>query len=40
MVDPVLGDDVTPLYEYDPGTWGPEEANQLVTGDGGWTEPR
>jgi glucose-6-phosphate 1-dehydrogenase len=29
---------VTPLYEYDPGTWGPEEADQLVA-DGGWSNP-
>jgi glucose-6-phosphate 1-dehydrogenase len=39
VVDPVLGEDVTPLYEYDPGTWGPEEAGQLVAADGGWSEP-
>jgi glucose-6-phosphate 1-dehydrogenase len=39
VVDPVLGADATPLYEYDPGTWGPEEANQLVAADGGWSEP-
>jgi glucose-6-phosphate 1-dehydrogenase len=38
VVDPVIGDDVTPLYEYDPGTWGPEEADQLVAG-GGWSNP-
>jgi glucose-6-phosphate 1-dehydrogenase len=39
VVDPVLGADATPLYEYDPGTWGPEEANQLVAAEGGWSEP-
>jgi glucose-6-phosphate 1-dehydrogenase len=39
VVDPVVGDDATPLYEYDPGTWGPEEANQLIAGDGGWSVP-
>jgi glucose-6-phosphate 1-dehydrogenase len=39
VVDPVLGEEATPLYEYDPGTWGPEEANQLIAGDGGWSEP-
>jgi glucose-6-phosphate 1-dehydrogenase len=39
VVDPVLGDDTTPLYQYDPGTWGPEEAAQLVAGDGGWSDP-
>ena len=31
--------DATPLYEYDPGTWGPEEADQLIAGDGTWAEP-
>jgi glucose-6-phosphate 1-dehydrogenase len=39
VVDPVLGEDATPLYEYDPGTWGPDEADQLVAADGGWAEP-
>jgi len=39
VVDPVLGDDATPLYEYQPGSWGPEEANQLIGEDGGWAEP-
>ena len=39
VVDPVLGEDGTPLYEYQPGTWGPEEANQLIAGDGSWSEP-
>lgn len=38
VVDPVLGS-ATPLYEYDPGTWGPAEANGLITGDGGWHNP-
>jgi glucose-6-phosphate 1-dehydrogenase len=39
VVDAVVGDDATPLYEYDPGTWGPVEAGQLVAGDGGWSDP-
>ena len=39
VVDPVIGDDLTPLYEYDPGTWGPDEAAQLVADDGGWSDP-
>jgi glucose-6-phosphate 1-dehydrogenase len=39
VVDPVLGADTTPLYEYDPGTWGPQEAAQLVAADGGWSDP-
>jgi glucose-6-phosphate 1-dehydrogenase len=38
VVDPVVGDDVTPLYEYEAGSWGPPEADQLV-GDGGWSDP-
>jgi glucose-6-phosphate 1-dehydrogenase len=39
VVDAVVGDDATPLYEYDPGTWGPPEAGQLVAGDGDWSDP-
>jgi glucose-6-phosphate 1-dehydrogenase len=38
VVDPVVGDDSTPLYQYDPGSWGPEEADQLLA-DGGWSAP-
>jgi glucose-6-phosphate 1-dehydrogenase len=38
VVDPVVGDDVTPLYGYEPGSWGPEEADQLA-GEGGWSDP-
>jgi glucose-6-phosphate 1-dehydrogenase len=39
VVDPVLGEEATPLYEYDPGSWGPEEAAQLIAADGGWSDP-
>jgi glucose-6-phosphate 1-dehydrogenase len=39
VVDPVLGDDATPLYEYEPGSWGPEEAAQMAAADGGWSDP-
>lgn len=39
IVDGVLGD-ISPLYEYQPGTWGPREANQLIAGDGSWLDPR
>ena len=35
IVDPVLGN-VTPVYSYEPGTWGPDEANQLIGSDGPW----
>jgi glucose-6-phosphate 1-dehydrogenase len=38
VVEPILGD-VTPLYAYEPGSWGPEEADQLNIADGGWSEP-
>jgi glucose-6-phosphate 1-dehydrogenase len=39
VVEPVLGD-VTPLFEYDPGTWGPVEAEQSLTPPMGWHTPR
>jgi len=29
----------TPVYEYEPGTWGPQEANQLIVPPGGWRAP-
>jgi glucose-6-phosphate 1-dehydrogenase len=32
-------DDATPLYLYEPGSWGPEEAKQLIGGDGPWRDP-
>ncbi|HEU5329965.1 MAG TPA: glucose-6-phosphate dehydrogenase [Thermomicrobiales bacterium] len=38
IVDPVL-DQPTPLYQYDPQTWGPSEADTLIAGDGGWHTP-
>jgi glucose-6-phosphate 1-dehydrogenase len=38
VVDPVLGN-VTPLFQYTPGTWGPPEADRLVTPEGGWHDP-
>jgi glucose-6-phosphate 1-dehydrogenase len=39
VVDPVLGD-VTPVHEYEPGTWGPPEADQLAADIGGWRNPQ
>ena len=39
VVDPVLGD-VSPLHEYDPGSWGPAESSKLTEGDGGWHDPQ
>ena len=38
IVEPVLGN-ATPLYPYKPGTWGPDEADQLIDGDGPWCDP-
>jgi glucose-6-phosphate 1-dehydrogenase len=38
IVQPVL-DTTTPLYSYLPGTWGPEEARQLIGTDGPWLDP-
>ncbi len=35
IVDPILGD-VTPLHDYEPGSWGPSEADRLVNAIGGW----
>jgi glucose-6-phosphate 1-dehydrogenase len=39
VVDGILGD-VTPLYFYEPGTWGPDEAYQLISRHGPWLNPR
>jgi glucose-6-phosphate 1-dehydrogenase len=38
IVDPVLHSP-TPLFEYEPGTWGPAEADRLVADSGGWHCP-
>ena len=38
VVEPVL-DNVVPIHEYEPGTWGPAEADKLIAGDGGWRNP-
>jgi glucose-6-phosphate 1-dehydrogenase len=35
VVEPILGD-ATPVREYEPGTWGPVAADQLIAADGGW----
>jgi glucose-6-phosphate 1-dehydrogenase len=39
VVDPVLGN-ATPVHEYEPNTWGPIEADQMIAGDGGWHNPK
>jgi glucose-6-phosphate 1-dehydrogenase len=38
VVDPVLGNK-TPVHEYEPSTWGPAEADQIIAADGGWHNP-
>ena len=38
IVEPILGD-VSPVYEYGPDTWGPEEADRLAADIGGWHDP-
>jgi glucose-6-phosphate 1-dehydrogenase len=39
VVDPIL-DNVTPLYPYEAGTWGPAEAERLIASDGPWINPK
>ncbi len=39
VVEPIL-DDVTPVYPYQPGTWGPPEAEALIGADGPWRDPK
>lgn len=38
IVDPVLTG-AGPLYSYEPGSWGPAEADRLVQAIGGWNNP-
>ncbi len=38
IVDPVLKAG-TPVYEYEPGTWGPGEVEQRLAPAGGWMNP-
>lgn len=38
IIDAVL-DGATPLYPYQPGTWGPAEAAELMGADGSWLAP-
>ena len=39
IVDPVMKAG-TPVYEYEPGTWGPAEVEQRVVPPGGWSNPK
>ncbi len=38
VVNPALDPDIAP-HIYEPGTWGPDEANRLIAADGGWHAP-
>jgi glucose-6-phosphate 1-dehydrogenase len=38
IVDPLL-QNPGPMFEYEPGTWGPAEADRLVADVGGWNTP-
>jgi glucose-6-phosphate 1-dehydrogenase len=38
IVDPVQKA-ISPVYEYEPGTWGPKEVNSSVSPPGGWQNP-
>ena len=39
IVDPVIHGP-SPMYDYDPGAWGPPEADALVADVGGWNTPQ
>jgi glucose-6-phosphate 1-dehydrogenase len=39
VVEPILGD-VTPIYEYEPGTWGPAEGNYVLEAKARWYDPK
>jgi glucose-6-phosphate 1-dehydrogenase len=44
VIDPILGD-IVPVHEYEPGSWGPKEADTVAADIGGWhndfeVEPR
>jgi len=39
VVDPILAN-ATPVHEYEPNTWGPIEAEQIIAGGGAWHNPK
>jgi len=39
IVEPILGN-VTPIYPYAPGSWGPKEADPMAENVGGWDCPK
>jgi glucose-6-phosphate 1-dehydrogenase len=38
IVDPILGN-ATPVHEYEPGTWGPPQADDLIRDVSAWNDP-
>ncbi len=38
IVEPILNE-TTPIYEYQRETWGPEEANSILSGNARWHDP-
>jgi glucose-6-phosphate 1-dehydrogenase len=38
IIDPIL--DKPNVFPYKPGTWGPQEADKLMAGHGGWWDPK
>lgn len=38
IVDPILGN-TTPVIEYEPKTWGPDQAKRIIASVGGWHDP-
>jgi len=39
VIDPILGH-ASPVIEYEPGTWGPTEADSLIAPHGRWHNPK
>jgi glucose-6-phosphate 1-dehydrogenase len=39
VVDPIL-ENITPVHEYEPNTWGPFEAERFIISHGGWHNPK
>ena len=39
IVDPLISDP-GPAFVYEPGSWGPPQAERLVTEVGGWNTPQ
>jgi len=39
IIDPVIHGP-SPMFEYDPGSWGPPQADRLVADIGGWNTPK